>query len=194
MKTYLSLATGICLIALIACDEGKETASETEANTAVEELDSKIATPNLVIKAFQNRYQNVSNLRWSQESDDEWEAEFTMNEADYTANFNAAGIWIETEKMIQFAEVPHIVKDVLEKEFAGYKVDEAETSETEEGLVYEFEMENESKHTEREVAISPDGKVIKNEILEDDADKNSDAGDDDENDEEDDGNNEPENN
>ncbi|MGB4413953.1 MAG: hypothetical protein WBI53_03590, partial [Paludibacter sp.] len=63
---------------------------------------------------------------------------------------------------IENSAIPANVKQSLDTEFAGYKIEESEISETAEGSVYEFAVEKDD--TTMEVAISPDGKVVKKEV------------------------------
>ena len=53
------------------------------------------------------------------------------------------------------------MKKTLDTEFAGFKIDEAEISESAEGTFYEFELEK--GKVEKEVTIDASGKVIKQE-------------------------------
>jgi hypothetical protein len=101
-------------------------------------------------------------VKWDKENESEWEAEFKMDGELYSANFSTDGLWKETEHEIEESAIPAIVKQTLESEFAGYEIEEAEISETAEGIVYEFALENDDQ--EMEVAIAPNGIVKKKEV------------------------------
>jgi len=117
--------------------------------------------PAKVSTAFAQKFPDAKKVKWDKENATEWEAEFKMNGKEYSANFNADGAWMETEYEINKKEIPAAVKQTLDGEFAGYKIEEAEISETAAGKVYEFELEK--GKMEVEVAIGPDGKVVKKE-------------------------------
>jgi len=122
----------------------------------------KKTVPENVTKAFSQKFPNAKKVKWDKENKTEWEAEFKLNGEEYSANFTTDGDWKETEYEIKKSAIPVSVKQTLDKEFAGYKIEEAEISETATGKVYEFAMENDD--TDMEVAISPDGKVVKKEV------------------------------
>ncbi len=121
--------------------------------------------PQKVKDAFSNKFPTAKSVKWSKESNNEWEAEFKMNGTEYSANFTEAGEWKETEHEIAMKDVPQTVQNSLKTSYAGYKVDEPEMSETSEGMVYEFEMKKDGQ--KREVALDSQGKVIKKEMKED---------------------------
>ncbi len=119
----------------------------------------KDKVPKAVKDAFAKKFPMAKKVHWDKESDKEWEAEFKMNKMEYSANFMADGTWTETEHEIDKKDIPQAVKNRLNSSFAGYEVEESETSETKDGMVYEFEIEKGEKTME--VAISPSGKVVK---------------------------------
>lgn len=121
--------------------------------------------PQIVKSAFSNKFPTAKSVKWSKESDDEWEAEFKMNGTEYSANFTPAGEWKETEHEIAMKDVPQTVQNALNTSFASYKVDEPEICETSEGMVYEFEMKKDGQ--KMEVAFDSQGKVVKKEMKED---------------------------
>ncbi|GAP43372.1 MAG: hypothetical protein EOL88_03220 [Bacteroidia bacterium] len=118
--------------------------------------------PEKVNKAFTQKFSDAKSVKWDKENETEWEAEFKINGQEYSANYSTDGVWIETEHEIEKSAIPANVKQTLDTEFAGYKIEEAEISETAEGSVYEFELEKDK--TNMEVAVSPDGKVVKKEV------------------------------
>jgi len=121
-------------------------------------------TPKKVKDAFAKKFPMVKKVSWEKESETEWEAEFKMNKVDYSANFLEDGTWQETEHEIKKNAIPLNVKTTLEREFLGYKIEEAEISETSAGTVYEFELEKGEQMME--VAIDTNGKTLKKEIRE----------------------------
>lgn len=118
--------------------------------------------PKQVKNAFAQKFPTAKNVKWDMESETEWEAEFKLNNEEYTANFASDGTWKETEYEIEKSDIPQLVKQTLQKEIGDFDIEEVEISETIEGKVYEFALEKDE--TDLEVAISADGKVVKNEV------------------------------
>ena len=116
----------------------------------------KSNVPENVKKAFAQKFPTAKSVKWSKESDTEWEAEFKLNGVKYSANFTTNGILKETQHEIETSMIPMMIKQTLDKEFASYKIEEAVLSETQEGQFYEFDLEK--GKDELEVVISPDGR------------------------------------
>jgi uncharacterized membrane protein YkoI len=118
--------------------------------------------PTAVKKAFSQKFPTAKKAKWDKENATEWEVEFKMNGKEYSANYTSDGIWKETEYGIKKSEIPAAVKQTLANEFSGFKIEESEISETVKGKVYEFAVEK--GDAEMEVAISPNGTVVKKEV------------------------------
>jgi len=118
--------------------------------------------PKAVKDSFAKRFPNLKGVEWSKESETEFEAEFKNAGKEQSANFDQAGKWLVTETEIKKADLPQAVQASIAKEFAGYKVEEAEKVETaNDGIQYEVALEKgESNY---EVLLSADGKVLKKE-------------------------------
>ena len=112
--------------------------------------------------AFAKRFPNTKGIEWSKESETEFEAEFKAGGKEQSANFDQSGKWLVTETVIKKADLPQSVQTALTKEFAGYKVEEAEKVETaNDGTQYEVALEK--GELNYEVLFSADGKVLKKE-------------------------------
>lgn len=118
--------------------------------------------PVKVKTAFEQKFPNATKVKWEKENDTEWEAEFRMNNNEYSANFDNKGNWLETEYEVEMKDIPEAVKSTLDNEFASYEIEESEVSENAEGTFYEFELEKDE--TEMEVVIDQSGKVVKKEV------------------------------
>jgi uncharacterized membrane protein YkoI len=126
----------------------------------------KPTTPEKVLTAFTQKFPDAKSVKWDKENDTEWEAEFNLNGKEFSANFSTDGTWKETEHEIETSAIPANVKKTLGSEFAGFKIEGSEISETAGGSVYEIKLEK--GETEMEVTISPDGKLVKKEVKEED--------------------------
>ena len=119
--------------------------------------------PANVKAAFAKKFPAATKIKWGKENEKEWEAEFKMDGKEYSANYDMNGTWMETEYEINVSEIPLVVKETLDKQFAGYKIEESEISENTTAKQYEFELK--SGEQKFEVAIDLTGKVLKKEEI-----------------------------
>ncbi|PNW27512.1 PepSY-like domain-containing protein [Formosa algae] len=115
--------------------------------------------PKKVTYAFELKFPKAKKVKWEKENDTEWEVEFKMNKTEYSANFLEDGTWTETEHEVNKRDIPAIVKSSLLSNFPGFKIEEAEISESKNGTVYEFEIEKDKE--EIEVVIDVNGNIVK---------------------------------
>ncbi len=119
--------------------------------------------PKAVKDAFSHKFPTAKNVKWSQEKNQEWEAEFKMDKTEYSANFLENGRWKETEHSFEISKVLPEMQANLDKSYPGFIIEEAEIFETKEGLVYEFEMKKGKSKVE--VKMNKTGKIIKTENM-----------------------------
>ncbi len=94
-----------------------------------------------VESAFKTKFSNATNISWDKENDREYEAEFTMNSAKYSANFSDTGKWLETERIIPYIELPQAVQKSFMASHKEAKVKATAKIETSEGEIrYEIEI------------------------------------------------------
>jgi hypothetical protein len=145
MKTMILSLAAILLFGFTACGQsGKD-------------------VPAQVKSAFSQKFSGATSVKWSRENDEEWEAGFKLGGKNYSANFNNAGTWMETEYRISIKDIPAPVKAALDKESAGSKIKVSEVTETKEGKFFEFVAGTGEDETEFVIDIS--GNVIKKEQL-----------------------------
>ena len=181
MKTPFKLLAVLFFAVLFGCIENKTKNSET-VNSEVETTKTESTTPEAVILSFQDRFQNAQDVEWDMESENEWEAEFTLKGLEYTAVFNNKGTWLETERQIAYDEVTPAAKQVIMREIPNFEVAEVEILERPGDWVYELDMV--FKNVVREVVITPEGSIQKNKIVKrsEDDDEYDDDDDDEDND------------
>ncbi len=118
--------------------------------------------PTAVKSTFSKIFPKASGVKWSKESETEFEAEFKNGKSEVSANFNNAGERVVTETEIKKAELPSSVSATIKKEFAGYELEEAEKVEMP-GKEMFYEVELEKGEVTYSVQIAADGKVLKKE-------------------------------
>jgi hypothetical protein len=141
MKTIISLFTALLLFSLSVCGQAGKDA------------------PAKVKSAFSQKFPSVTKVEWGKEGDKEWEADFKLDGKEYSANFDNEGKWLETEYEITAKELPAAVKTTLDKESAGYKIEESVVTETSELKAYEFVIAK--GKVKMELVIDENGKLVK---------------------------------
>lgn len=145
------MKTSFILAVLLFAVAGACTQKSTEADV-----------PAVVKESFARQFPGAGNVKWSKENDSEFEAEFKGVGGEQSANFDANGKWLITETEIALTDLPAAVQGAVEREFAGYKIEEAEMAETpDQGAFYELKIEQGEKTLVVQVAV--DGKIMKSE-------------------------------
>lgn len=126
------------------------------------QINNEAQAPEIVLAAFAEKFADVKTVKWEQESQTLWEAEFKMKGADYTAIFDYNGQWLETEHNIKKSEIPENLKAAISKDYAGYKIEKAEMVESPAGTGYEIELEK----GEEEVTLMVDTKGVISKYIE----------------------------
>ena len=132
----------------------------------------KTAIPAQVQKAFQEQYQEATEVEWEMENTNEFEVEFELAEMEYTAEYDEKGNWIETSREIKSSKLPEIVRNQISNLYPGFKIDEAEEIEMPDFKGYEVELEKGKK--EVVLLIGADGTIYKTEPFGEDKDHDED--------------------
>ena len=138
----------VCAAALVSGALSAQKLKETEV-------------PQAVKASFSKSFPNAKAVEWSKETESEFEAEFKSGSVEQSANFDATGKWLVTETEIKKSDLPAAVQATIKKEFAGFKIEEAEKVEKAEGVTYEVELEK--GELTYGIEFSKDGKVLKKE-------------------------------
>ena len=126
--------------------------------------------PAEVLTAFNSKFPGATKVKWEMEDKTEYEAVFNLNGEETSANFDLTGKWLETETEIKVSALPAVIQEVIAKDFAGFKINEAgKTVTAKDGMQYEVEIEKGEKTFD--VLFTSDGKMLsKKELEEDDKD------------------------
>lgn len=93
--------------------------------------------PQVVVTTFNQKFPGAADVDWDKEKNGEWEAGFKLNGIEMSANFAAAGQWLETETEIAVSDLPQPVQAALK----GKKIKEAARIQKSDGsTVYEAEV------------------------------------------------------
>ncbi len=138
--------------------------------TAVKAQDVKEAdVPAKVKEAFAKKYAGSKAKEWEKEGAD-YEVEFDLNKVESSAVFLVDGTFKELEQEIKLSELPKAASDYCTKNYAGYKLTEAEKITDASGKVmFEAEMEKGKEHFD--VIFDDKGAFIKKGEIEKVSDK-----------------------
>ena len=112
--------------------------------------------PAAVRTAFEKAHPGVKAT--CEKEDGKYEVSFKEGAKEYTLSYDEAGALTETEQKMPVAELPAPVQATLKKDFAGYKLGDAEMSDKNGKTVYEVEAKQHRK--EYELVFSPDGALV----------------------------------
>ena len=124
--------------------------------------------PANVKEAFAKKYPGIKAEEWEKEGLD-FEAEFDMNKGEYSAVFDANGMFKEEEQEIKITDLPKGIAAFCEKEFAGYKISEAARI-VDASNVVTYEAELKKGKEEFDAIFDDQGKFIKRSGAENDGD------------------------
>ncbi len=101
---------------------------------------SEKEVPAVVRSALQKSYPNAEELKWDKESSN-YEAEFEVDETDYSVLIDASGNILETEVEISTDTLPANAKAYIAKNYAGNKIKEtAKITDAKGTVTYEAEV------------------------------------------------------
>ena len=117
---------------------------------AEEKGKKEVIVPQAVKTVFAAKFAKATKVVWSLEKTGEYEAEFKLNSAEMSANFDVKGTLLETEEEISESALPASIKAAIAKDFAGYKIDEVTKAITKGVTTYEMEASKDKKTYEVE--------------------------------------------
>ncbi len=121
----------------------------------------KVPAP--VRQAFEKMFPGVSEIKYEMENK-AYEISFLYKRMKCSANFDAAGAWLETETGIETSALPKEVTDAVAKNFAGYEMNEVLKLERPGKEMY-YELGLKKDKASFEVQFSQKGDILKKEIL-----------------------------
>jgi Putative beta-lactamase-inhibitor-like, PepSY-like len=116
--------------------------------------------PAPVKTAFNNKFPGATDIKWEKENKKELEANFKMNNAEVSANFNLDGTWVETETTIPSSELPVPVTNAVNTKYPGAVYGRTEKIEKPGAkILYEVNITVNGK--KKELELNPDGSIAK---------------------------------
>lgn len=109
------------------------------------------AVPPAVETAFSEKYPAVAVAKWEVDVNGYWEAGFELHGADHRADFKEDGAWVETERNINFDELPDKVQRAIKLDFGSDEISEIEeVDHPAKGVFYDVEFKRTGKNLDIE--------------------------------------------
>lgn len=105
--------------------------------------------PDAVSSAFNKKFADAKSIKWDKENSHEYEASFTWNGENYSANFSDKGEWLETESPSTFNKLPIKVQASFNSKHKTEAITSCSKIETSKGVTkYEIEIKRNMKTVE----------------------------------------------
>lgn len=116
--------------------------------------------PKPVTDAFQQKFNEATNVKWLKENDTDYEASFDLLGKKMTAIFNEQGQWLSTETEVGVKALPGISRIVLQTRFIGWQIATAHKIDKADGSLH-YRADLDKKGTRKEVFLKKNGTIIK---------------------------------
>ncbi|MCM4156840.1 PepSY-like domain-containing protein [Gramella sp. AN32] len=148
MRKLTLLTLSILTLGILSCQEKKD-----------EEKTEKSGVPEAVVAAFQKKYPGENDPDWQQDDHGYWESHFKIDGEKYRADFNADGTWVETENSIKKEDLPQVVQDSIDKNYADREITEIEhVINAKKGEFFDIEFKQKGKNMD--VEMNKEGKKL----------------------------------
>lgn len=125
---------------------------------------SQSGVPGKAVDTFNAMFPGAHDVEWGKESDTVFEAEFEVDGREVSANFDAGGIWLETETMLSVSDLPGDVRDGVASRFSGSEVRKVERVERA-GEPVQYEVLIATDENESEVILDADGTILSRNVV-----------------------------
>lgn len=116
-------------------------------------------TPEAVKNTFKLKYPGEDDPDWHIDANGNYESNFKINGVKYRADFSPDGTWIETERSLNFKDLPKAIKAKIKSDFGDEKITEIERVESaSKGTFYDVEFKRKGKN--KDVEFRASGKII----------------------------------
>ena len=122
--------------------------------------------PKPVSDNFTEKFAGATKVKWEQEEENEWEAEFKMNDSAMSACFDNSGNWLNTEAEIKEKDLPANVLTAIKVAYPGWKIESVESIESPDFKGFELGIEKGKE--ELEIMVTASGEITVNEESEED--------------------------
>jgi len=120
--------------------------------------------PQAVVETFNQEFASAKDVEWEQKGD-MYKAEFDLGDEEKEARFDQAGKLKMTKTEIEKEALPEKVRATLDKDYAGYKIDDVYKVEAKNKTFYKVETKKDGK--KEKFVFDDSGKKIEKEKFHD---------------------------
>ena len=117
--------------------------------------------PSAVLSAFQSKFQNPLEVEWKLK-DGIYDVEFKINKREHEAWIDKSGTIKKHKEDFPKSQLPQVIRQKIETDFKGYKIDDADKIEENGEIFYEVDLDG--ANDDRELLFSASGELKKNKI------------------------------
>lgn len=124
---------------------------------------TSLAVPDSVERAFDNKYPDAKKVEWEVDANGFWEAGFEEDDKSYRADYTKEGDWVETERSIDFEDLPDDVQTAIKMENGDREITEIEeVDNAKKGRFFDVEFKQDGKNQDVEYDFNgkPIGKIL----------------------------------
>lgn len=140
MKGLLYFFTGTFIVLLFSCSN------------------EPAKVPEKVSTAFDKMFPGSANIEWEMDDEGIWEVEYNFRGTELESSFNENGEWLETERELEFENIPDNIIKALSLSYKEWKIEEAEFVKRPDLTGYEINL---VKGIEKmEILVDADGMIV----------------------------------
>lgn len=107
--------------------------------------------PRAVLENHRERYPEGSDLEWEVDSNSYWEASFEIDGKSFRADYTEDGTWVETERSLDFKELPSKVQIAVNRDLKDVEISEIESVDHyKKGQFFDVEVERDGPNKDYE--------------------------------------------
>lgn len=118
-----------------------------------------VKPPQAVLTSFQQKFPSAQHVKWEKENATEYEANFKLNNEEYSTNFKEDGTWLETEIEVAYSSLPEAVRKAFEKQITKKAKEASKVVKANGVTLYEVEYKEGMKT--KEIVFNTDGTLAK---------------------------------
>lgn len=115
--------------------------------------------PAVVQDAFQAKFKDIKGAKWGLKGE-LYKAEFEIDKRKHEVWVDKAGVITRHKEDFPKGQLPEVIKQKLEKDFKGYKIDDADKIETGGKIFYQVDLDGTQDN--RKLLFTADGQLQEN--------------------------------
>ena len=116
--------------------------------------------PPVIVSSMQKTFAGATDVKWEVKKD-LYKAEFKIGSRKHDAWIDKSGTLKKHKEDFPKKDLPAAILQQVEKEFKGYRIDDADKIEEDGKIFYQVDLKGTTE--ERKVLFTPDGRIEKNE-------------------------------